>query len=330
MKLNKSRWTSLLRVRQAGWAALAAAALAFGGAHAADSMPSVAAADVTVSTPIPPAAAQRRGTLSRVRDHGNTVWLFGTVHAGKAAWYPLESTVTEAFDHAGRLVVELDARNAQAIQTAFARRGVYPASDTLEKHLSATTLATARRVAQRYDVPWASISRLRPWAVTLVLSTLMLEKAGFQSTLGTDLYFLSRASTLAKPVEELESADYQLGLFDNLSASQQEKMLAELLKGIEDGSGLETAIAMVDGWSRADEAAVERVMRKELAGSSVTALWMRRIVLGKRNREMAARVATLLRGEQSAFVAVGMLHLLGNDGVPRLLRLRGIEVTKIY
>jgi uncharacterized protein YbaP (TraB family) len=45
---------------------------------------------------------------------------------------------------------------------------------------------------------------------------------------------------------------------------------------------------------------------------------------------MAARVATLLRTEPSLFVAVGMLHLLGEDGVPQLLRQRGIEVTKIY
>jgi uncharacterized protein YbaP (TraB family) len=310
--------------------ALAIAALSFGTANAVDSMPPVTAPDAALSAPNLPASAERRGTLYRVRDHGNTAWLFGTVHAGKSDWYPLEPTVTDAFDSAGRLVVELDARNAQAIQAAFVRRGVYPMGDTLEKHLSAATLAAARRVAQRYDIPWASMSTLRPWAVTLLISGLMLEKAGFQSALGADQYFLSRASKLSKPVVELESADLQLGMFDDLSAAQQEKLLAELLKGIEDGSGLELAIAMVNGWSRADEAAVLRVMRTELAGTSFTALWMRRVVLGKRNHEMAARVATLLRGETSLFVAVGMLHLLGNDGVPQLLRQRGIEVTKIY
>jgi uncharacterized protein YbaP (TraB family) len=333
MNLCKSRSKGL---RPASWAALAlaAAALSFGTANAVDSMPSGTAPDAAVAATVPalnlPVSHERRGTLYRVRDRGNTSWLFGTVHAGKAAWYPLEPTVTEAFDNAGRLVVELDARNTQAIQAAFVRRGVYPAGDALEKHLTATTQAAAHRVAQRYDVPWASMSRLRPWAVTLLLSGLMLEKAGFQSALGADQYFLSRASKLAKPVEELESADLQLGMFDELSGSQQEMLLAELLKGIEDGSGLEMAIGMVDGWSRADEAAVLRVMRRELAGTSVTALWMRRVVLGKRNQEMAARVATLLGGEPSLFVAVGMLHLLGDDGVPQLLRRRGIEVTKVY
>jgi uncharacterized protein YbaP (TraB family) len=337
MNKNKSRWRGLRPASRAALA-LAAAALSFGTANAVDSMPSVTAPDLAVSAvvsaaaPVPnlPASTQRRGTLYRVRDHGNTAWLFGTVHAGKAAWYPLEPTVTEAFDSAGRLVVELDARNTQAIQAAFVQRGVYPAGDTLDQHVSAATLAAARRVAQRYDIPWTSMSTLRPWAVTLLISGLMLEKAGFQSALGADQYFLSRATRLAKPVEELESVDLQLGMFDVLSASEQEKLLAELLKGIEDGSGLEMAITTVTGWSRADEAAVLRVMRHELAGSSVTALWMRRVVLGKRNHEMAARVATLLRGEPSLFVAVGMLHLLGNDGVPALLRRRGIEVTKIY
>lgn len=332
MNLMKSRWRCLRPALKARWAApaLMAAAMSLGTANAVDSMPSVTAPDAAVSAPNLPASAQRRGTLYRVRDHGNTAWLFGTVHAGQAAWYPLEPTVTEAFNSAGRLVVELDARNAQAIQSAFVRRSVYPEGDALEKHLSSTTLAAARRVARRYEVPWASISSLRPWAVTLVISGLMLEKAGYQSALGADQYLLSRAGKLAKPVTELESADLQLGIFDQLSAGEQEKLLAELLKGIEDGSGLERAIATMDGWSRADEAAVLRVMRKELTGTSVTALWMRRVVLGKRNHDMAARIATLLHSEPSMFVAVGMLHLLGSDGVPQLLRQRGIEVTKIY
>jgi uncharacterized protein YbaP (TraB family) len=319
---------------KAAWI-LTAAALLLRTANAVDSMPSATVPDAAAiastgsTAPVAP-ARPRRGTLYRVRDHGNTAWLFGTVHAGKLDWYPLEPTVTEAFESAGRLVVELDARNAQAIQEAFARRGVYPKGETLDKHLSASTLAAARRVAQRYDLSWTSISTLRPWAVTLLLSGLMLEKAGFQSALGADQYFLSRASKLSKPVDELESADLQLGLFDELSISQQEQLLAELLKGIDNGSGLKLAIAMVEGWSHADEAAVLRVMHKELTGTTVTALWMRRVVLGKRNRDMAARVATLLRTEPSLFVAVGMLHLLGEDGVPQLLRQRGIEVTKIY
>lgn len=342
MKLKKTFSVCVHRARQLAWALVAAATVSHGAAHAADSMPLAAVLEAAMpeaaasapSSPLAPVRASRRGTLYQVRHHGHTAWLFGTVHVGKSAWYPLESVVTDAFDQAGRLVVELDARNTEPIQAAFVRHGLYPAGDSLEKHLPAGTLTNLRRVAQRYDVPLKNLSAMRPWAVTVLLSSLMLEKAGFQGALGTDQFFLARAGTQTKPVEELESADYQLGLFNALSARQQEKMLAELLEGIEDGSALKDGIEMVEGWSNADAPAVERVLHRELAEKSVTADWMRRIILGKRNVEMAARVARLLGNEQSSerssFVAVGMLHLLGKDGVPQLLRQRGMEVTKIY
>jgi uncharacterized protein YbaP (TraB family) len=37
-----------------------------------------------------------------------------------------------------------------------------------------------------------------------------------------------------------------------------------------------------------------------------------------------------MKSEGTTFVGVGLLHLVGEDGVPKLLQQRGYEVEKLY
>jgi uncharacterized protein YbaP (TraB family) len=57
---------------------------------------------------------------------------------------------------------------------------------------------------------------------------------------------------------------------------------------------------------------------------------MERTLLGKRNPEMAASIENIMKADRTAFVGVGLLHLLGEQGVPELLRQRGYQVEQIY
>ena len=46
----------------------------------------------------------------------------------------------------------------------------------------------------------------------------------------------------------------------------------------------------------------------------------------QRNRRWAERVEKLLRGEGDILIVVGALHLVGEDGLPALLRAKGLRV----
>jgi hypothetical protein len=45
---------------------------------------------------------------------------------------------------------------------------------------------------------------------------------------------------------------------------------------------------------------------------------------------MTDKIAALLNGGGTAFVAVGLLHLVGEHGVPNLLAQKGYVVEKLY
>jgi uncharacterized protein len=53
-----------------------------------------------------------------------------------------------------------------------------------------------------------------------------------------------------------------------------------------------------------------------------------RIMQPQRNRRWARQIDTLLDGEGTSFVAIGLLHVLGPDGIPRQLSSLGIQLRE--
>ncbi len=57
---------------------------------------------------------------------------------------------------------------------------------------------------------------------------------------------------------------------------------------------------------------------------------MQQVLLARRNPAMAHKIELLLKSERASFVGVGLLHLVGEAGLPSLLRQRGYQVEKLY
>jgi uncharacterized protein YbaP (TraB family) len=272
----------------------------------------------------------QRGALYRVRHQGNTTYLFGTIHVGKPAFFPLEGEVTRALTRSSKLVVELDVRNGESFQQAVQKHGVYAAGDSIDKHLSAESLHQLRQALDKSGIPFENIARMKPWLVTNLLLGLDLERNGFQRSQGIEFFLLSFAKEQTKTVQELESAEYQFSLYDDMTQAEQEQYLRENLAQLSDGNALRKARAMIDAWASANGKALEEVLRESLNEKTISSEFMQRVLLDKRNPEMANKIETLLKNDETTFVGVGLLHLIGDTGVPGLLRERGYEVEKLY
>lgn len=277
-----------------------------------------------------PEQAVRRGTLFEIRRGDRIAYLFGTVHVGKPGFPPLEPDTARAFAQAGTLAVEIDIRDTGALAAALRRYGVLSGGDTLARRLDKSTMARLNAILAKFGVPPQAVAGLKPWMVANLLISVALERSGYSAANGTEIFLLRQASETAKPVVALESAAYQMSLFDRLSAAEQATYLKETLDQLENGKALDRAARMLDAWNRADSESVLRLAREELEEKTFSARFAQHELLNRRNPEMAARIVDMLKEKEPAFVAVGMLHLLGEGSVPELLRKRGIEVRKIY
>jgi uncharacterized protein YbaP (TraB family) len=277
-----------------------------------------------------PVAARHQGGLFRVSHGGRVAYLFGTVHMGMRGFYPLPPEVSRALGGANRVVVELDTRANGAWLRALALHGRYAPGDDLRRHLSAATLRALTDALHAQGISVASMAAYKPWLVANLLLSMELERKGYRRSEGVEQALLDQAHRQGLQVTELESAEYQLALYDSMDAAQAERYLQEVLDGLENGHALRTAQAVIEAWSSGDVRALDRVLQESTTGPGVVAEFTRRVLLGRRNPDMANQIERLMREDSVTFVGVGLLHLLGANGLPQLLAQRGYLVERVY
>lgn len=274
------------------------------------------------------AGGRSQGALFRITRDGEMAYLFGTIHVGAASFYPLAPQVSSALAGAGRLVLELDTRANGAFELAVEKHASYPAGDHVRNHITPDTLRRLTAALHAAGIPLSSVSHLKPWMLANTLVGLELARNGFARAHGNESFLLD--AVRGADVAELESADYQLSLFDTLGDTDAEAYLREALDELSSGVSMKKSKAVIDAWVSGDAAALNALMADTVGSGTVTSDFTRRILLDRRNPEMAQRIAHIMKDGKVSFVGVGLLHLLGDNGLPQLLAQRGYQVERMY
>ncbi|KQQ45286.1 conjugal transfer protein TraB [Duganella sp. Leaf126] len=288
------------------------------------------AGQVAYAAGVAEAAAPRRGQLYKVTLDGKTSYLYGTIHVGKDGVYPLDAQAAQALLGARALVIELDIRENAAFQQAMTRHGRYAAGDQVQNHVQPATVQKLVPALARAGLSLQSVQQFKPWLIANLLIGTELDARGFKRAQAAEYALLAAAQQQDKAVRQLESADYQLGLFDTLDPRQQEQYLLESLADLDNGTAMKKSLALIEAWNAADIPGIEAAWRNATSGNSIAAEFMQRVLLGKRNPEMAANIERIMQQDRVAFVGVGLLHLVGDDGLPQLLKRRGYRVEQLY
>ena len=311
-------------------ATLAACALTIAGAVAAGPL---ASSEYVAAHHLPgpaPVAARHHGGLYRISGHGRVAYLFGTVHVGDRSFYPLAPDAERALGAADQVVVELDTRADGDFARALDKHGRYAPGDDITHHISPDTVQRLRAALHREGVSMASMARFKPWLVANMLLSMTLERQGYRRSDGVESALLAQAQRRGARVVQLESAEFQLALFDSMHPIEAERYLSETLGGLLDGSVVQQARRAIEAWRSGDAAALDAVLLEATAGGTETADFTRRKLLGRRNPDMAAQIDRLMGEGGVLFVGVGLLHLLGDNGLPQLLAQRGYLVERVY
>ena len=258
----------------------------------------------------------------RVKGGGATVYLLGSVHAMKEDSYPLPSAMETAFDSVDTVVFEVDLDDLDSAAIQMLAAGTLDGEETLEAVVGPATWSALMVQVERTALPAAMFRRMKPWMAALTITALAMTEAGYQPSAGVDAYFSRRADESGKERIALETVEFQVSLFADLTAEQS---LAFLRYTLVD---LETVIPELDElsahWRAGRVEAVEALMAEgfdefpELLEKMVT----------DRNLAWMPPIEGLLAGDSDTMVVVGSLHLVGEDGLVNLLRKRGYTVER--
>jgi uncharacterized protein YbaP (TraB family) len=279
----------------------------------------------------PAVYAAERGALFRVSLDGHVMHLFGTLHVGVPAIYPLESRVAYALAGASTLALEIDPDQPQRERLrALRAHGMLDAGSPGYDALDPERQALLDRLIAQGGLDAASVKRFKPVLLATLLTLAEYTKQGYRSELSSEAWLARTARANGARVLELESLDRQLAALDGLAEADRWRFLDETMAAIASGAQRADARAVVQAWSGADREALDRIAARCELDASVSGAFVTRVLLKERNVGLADGLLQLLRQERQTFGAVGVLHLLGNNSVPALLRERGASVERIY
>lgn len=257
--------------------------------------------------------------LWKLEKNGNIHYLFGTIHVSDADIIALKPEVQAAVDAAQRLVVEAvvddKARQAMADRSLLS-------TNTLKGVLGPDLFEQVARAAKARNLMPASVMRLKPWAVALMLN---MPTPSLKPVL--DVHLQYRFQDSRRPVSGLETVDEQLAIFDEMSlADQIEFLKVALLQQDEfDANFAHMKTLYLAGDLTAIEAFSEQQINRYK--QPVLRKVMHRI-LAERNVRMFQRVQPHL-ARSGTLIAVGALHLPGNQGLLAMFRQAGYTLTPV-
>jgi uncharacterized protein YbaP (TraB family) len=265
-----------------------------------------------------PQPKPHRFLMWKVTSPTTTVYIVGSFHIARKDVYPLPAAVETAFASSKVLAVEVDIRKTdQSKMLQFIQRhGVYSPGDSLSKHLPPGTSAALDAFCQKYALPRANLEPLKPWVVTTMVAVFPLVKAGGDPKQGIDMHFLDEVKP-TQQVDELESADFQLSLLSSASEQEELQVLAYTLKVAHEWESREEAYLSGD---------VDAILQ-QLAEFEPKSYSKR--LIGERNPPIAEKVATYLKGKNSCFVVVGAGHVIGENGIVKLLEAKNYKVEQL-
>ncbi|HEX4799893.1 MAG TPA: TraB/GumN family protein, partial [Sphingomicrobium sp.] len=235
-----------------------------------------------------------------VRDADTTIYLFGTFHAldRRTQWF--NPGVRGAFENSNELVLETLIPEGPAV-TISGRPGLPIRAPSVTP--SASFLATTKMAI---DAGQAQ---------------------GMEVANGADMVLRHIAESEGKPVEGLETLEFQLNMFNSLPPATAPKPAPAPTQAsaapMNDLS--KTMVDMESAWKRGDQSVFVHMLDQLRTASPDTY----RMMFTERNARWADWIAARLRTPGTVFIAVGAGHLAGKDSVLVRLAEKGIPSARV-
>lgn len=284
-----------------------------------------ALACLAMATGTLPAAAQPAFWV--IKDADSTIYLLGTIHVLKpdTAWRgpKLDTAMKEAQE----LWLELPTTDPATMQSDMLKivqkHGLAPQLP-LSKDLTPEEIKTLDEAAALAGLSASQLNVYRPWFAALTISNATIERAGYDSSSGVDRKVEAIFGAREIAPKGLETIEEQMGVFTGMARKQELAFLRETLEEYKNASV--ELDQMVARWASGDVDNLEKLLVEEMKDKNLD---IYKVLIVDRNDSWAGKIAEMITGKGTIFIAVGAMHLIGPDSVLAMLKARGIEAERV-
>ncbi|MQR00558.1 TraB/GumN family protein [Glaciimonas soli] len=301
-------------------------------------MPLAIRAQENVDQPSATATAPEKqgGALFKIsRGEGSSAhvtYLFGTIHVGKADFFPLAPEVMQALSESSKVAVEIDPTDARMMDLVQ-KYALYPSSQALTDDISPSLYRNITTLLEKYHVPFdaaAPIWRMKPWLLATQLGLYDYQTNGFTEEDGVDNYLIAFAKAQHKPIVSLERIVDQLSLLGDMSIPDQVKFLQDSVDILQDTSRANMSLELTTLWRQGDLDGLQKLLQEMTNDGTFSGAFVQKALLDGRNPVLADGIEKMLAANVTSFAGIGTLHLVGANSVQMLLQQRGYTVQRVY
>ena len=260
----------------------------------------------------------------------DTSYLYGTIHLIAKDDFFLTDKTKEAFDKSQKVTFEINMEDMMdmgaqmgLMMKAFMNDGT-TLSDLLEEDRYKEVQEHFEKLGMN-SFMWNMMERIKPMFLSVFGSMDMSGGGGLNTgeMMSYEMEFMEMAKGKEKSMGGLETAEYQMSMFDSIPYKAQAEMLVETIQASgEEGS--DQLDEMVEMYKAQDLKAMEKMIAEGDEGLGEFA----ELLLNNRNRNWIPIMEKQMK-EKATFFAVGAGHLGGEVGVVALLREAGYKVTAV-
>lgn len=260
----------------------------------------------------------------KIKKGDNHLFIGGTVHILTMADYPLPASFEKAYSQSVQLVFETNLQKIQSpeFQQLMMSALTYSDGRNLKQLLSESTYQALDDFCTSRGIPVAAIVNFKPGMASVMLTAIELQRLGLIGT-GVDEYFHLKALNEQKKLGQLETAEEQLAFIVSMGDGQEDEMIAHTMQEMKELPVLMRS--MKDAWRQGDVLRLKEIALTPFK-KDFPELYVSLIV--KRNNAWIPQIEAMLKTKDVEFVLVGVLHLVGDDGVLAQLSARGYNIQK--
>ncbi len=257
-------------------------------------------------------------------------WLFGTIHIIPDDDFFLTENTKQAFARAERVVFEIDMEEMMnfGAQLALMSKAMMDDGLTLRDLLDEEEYGLVEAHFEKMGLPLFLFERFKPMFLTVFASADMEGGnpfGGRQGMVSYEMVLMDMARKAGKEIDGLETAEFQMSLFDSIPYAEQAKMLVESIRQAEaDTAETSELEELYERYKQGDIEALQQSIASDEQGLGP----YEELLLVRRNENWIPVMERIMR-EGSAFFAVGAGHLGGPKGVVSLLRQAGYVVEPV-
>jgi len=253
-------------------------------------------------------------------------YLFGTIHMIDKEDYIFNDVMQEAFDKSEQVTFEIkldDMMNNMGAQMSMMMKAFMSDGQTLRDLLSEEDYQLVQEHFEKIGLPLMFLERIKP----MFLSALAggdADPTAIQSgeMVSYELELMREAQAVEKEILGLETAEFQMSMFDSIPYDAQAQMLVESIKSSKEGN--DEFERMVEMYKDQDIEGMQTMMDEDPEGIGK----YEELLLVKRNQNWIPIMAEQM-SDKVTFFAVGAGHLGGEFGVIKLLEEEGYTVKPI-